>query len=193
MKRCSVCHRLRRRKYFSPRRACKDGLDYRCKACQAARSRQYHADHRPRVTARMRNYHTPHRTQGLARSRRYAACHRERATAKNHYRFAHTPTMWQFKYYKRMTFYSKWDTEKRQPRAATVFAANAERWMKIHLPCPGRGWDLHVDKTPKHPFGYFGPGGFRWLQRADVHQKLELSRAIQIVEAAGYTLSRSHE
>jgi len=181
MKTCTKCGQRKSVLQFS-------GFESRCKQCCASRSRKYHRHHRIAQCRRMTAYHNSHKQQAKTRAQKYAAAHRELATAKNHYRFAHCPQMWQFKHYHNMKFYHRWDTAKNKPKAAVTFAHNAEIWMQQHCPCPGAGWELHIEKTVKYPNGYFGPGGFRWLRRADVHQKMELATAMRIVEAAGYTI-----
>jgi hypothetical protein len=115
----------------------------------------------------------------------YYATHKERKSAYHYYHMAHTPNKPYFEFYKNMIFCPEWDTAKGTPKARSVFARKAEVWMKQHLPCPGKGWDLHVEKTPEHPFGYFGPGGIRWRHETEIRSKSEIAEAIRKLKAYG--------
>lgn len=146
----------------------------------------YRATHKKELAIKGREWYQTHKKEKGVRDKAFRESHREWGTARRHYYMAHSVKHPQFGSYKSMKFYPKWDTAKGTPRATVVFSKNAEKWMKAHCPCPGKGWELHVEKTSRHPFGYFGPGGIRWMERIDRHQKIELAKALRIVEGAGY-------
>jgi hypothetical protein len=166
---CDTPHRFA--KLFDTNKRAADGLHSQCKACR----KRYRSTHKAQQTA-------------------YLESKKERQTAWNHYKWAHTPNQPNFKHYQHMQFHQAWDTAPGTPDAAAVFAANAVLWIKAHCPAPRPGhlWALHVDKTEKYPFGYFGPDGIRWMPRIDMHQKLELAQAMRIVEQAGYIVIPAH-
>lgn len=107
-KRCARCGEEKPRADFSRNRNYPDGLQYRCKACDAtyraanrekivayqatyyaqnresesARLAAYYLKHREKVLARNAAYRSDHREQQLAYSAAYAAAHREQNAAK---------------------------------------------------------------------------------------------------------------
>jgi hypothetical protein len=169
MKTCTTCRAPKPLTEFHRHRRTRDGYAPICKTCRG-------------------RYLDAHRVESAARDARYNAAHRERITAKNHYRWAHSPKAAAFSSYKNMVFCAEWDTEKDTPNACVAFSRNAENWMLAHCKCPGVGWELHVEKTPDYPCGYFGPTGIRWVNRSDLHENIELARALRIIERAGYTV-----
>ena len=71
--------------------------------------------------------------------------------------------------YKNMLIYSLWD-----PRInGSTIGQTAKLimyWMRENnCANPGLGFELHVLKTRKHPYGFFGPGGIVWRHKMDRH------------------------
>jgi hypothetical protein len=68
--------------------------------------------------------------------------------------------------YKNMAFYDAWNPKKGGLRVVGAL------WIRKNLgPRPSEHHQLHVLKTKKHPFGFFGPGGIAWRRRMDRHDQ----------------------
>jgi hypothetical protein len=122
------------------------------------------------IHGRFKGVHPPRRE---ARTDFYNSAH-------DHYFSAHHSTSPHYTLYRFMMFHPEWDLGKGLKTAASVFASNAEQWaiknQMAQRPEPGR--QLHVRKTSKHPFGYFGPGGVIWAARVDVHDRQFIRDAV---------------
>lgn len=84
LKRCSKCHEWKPRDAFSRNRTLGDGLQRRCKACNAAyyvanheRVAAYREANRERLQQYYAEYYSAHHEEELKRSRKYDATHRE--------------------------------------------------------------------------------------------------------------------
>jgi hypothetical protein len=68
--------------------------------------------------------------------------------------------------YKRMKFYDKWNPIK----GGSI--VDGCIWIRKNLgPKPGKDWQMHVIKSKKCPFGFFGPGGIIWRHKMDRHDQ----------------------
>jgi len=68
-----------------------------------------------------------------------------------------------YPYYRKVIVFNGWKPYKKAIRTA-VF------WVLENLgPRPSPDHQLHILKTKKHPFGFFGPGGLKWVHGSDRH------------------------
>jgi hypothetical protein len=90
----------------------------------------------------------------------------EYVAIKGHYDIIFNKRRWQYVSYKNMLFFDDWNPKK---GGSIITGAH---WIRKHLgPKPGRDYQLHVLKTKKHPYGFFGPGGIVWRSRMDRHDQ----------------------
>ncbi len=73
--------------------------------------------------------------------------------------------------YFRMKLYKKWD-----PRSNGLSIGQSAQlvvqWMReTDQAKPGLSWQLHVLKTKKYPYGFFGPNGIMWRHKMDRHDQ----------------------
>lgn len=68
--------------------------------------------------------------------------------------------------YKNMSFFDGWNSKK----GGSILTGM--RWILENLgPKPGSNWHIHVIKSKKYPYGFFGPGGIVWRNRMDKHDQ----------------------
>ena len=81
MKQCSKCKSEKDESEFHKNKSKKDGLDHRCKQCQAAYYAAYYAEHREEIAASGAAYRIEHKEEIVASSAAYYAEHREEIAA----------------------------------------------------------------------------------------------------------------
>lgn len=83
-----------------------------------------------------------------------------RAISSHYYQFHNRP------YARKMAFFDDWNPDK----GGSLVVGT--RWIRENLgPKPGTDFQLHVLKTKKYPYGYFGPGGIVWRHKMDRHDQ----------------------
>ena len=83
-KTCSTCHACKPVALFRKKRN-------QCKACMAAKQREYRQEHKEEIAAQQREYGQEHREKIAAKNRKYGQENREKIAAKNRKRYANDP------------------------------------------------------------------------------------------------------
>jgi len=82
-KRCSGCGKWCALTEYHKKTAHKDGLDSRCKTCEAAKARAYYEAHKEEIIARSHAYYQAHREEVAASTRAYRATHKDKIVASD--------------------------------------------------------------------------------------------------------------
>jgi len=82
-RRCSGCGKWYALTEYHKKTAHKDGLDSRCKACEAAKARAYYEAHKERIIALSRAYYKAHMEETATTHRAYRAAHKDKIAASD--------------------------------------------------------------------------------------------------------------
>lgn len=90
----------------------------------------------------------------------------EYATVRNHWKNIFDSNDSRHRSYKNIKFYDGWNPDK-----GGSFIAGMDWIIKNIGPKINRHYELHVIKSKKYPYGFFGPGGVVWRNKMDRHDQ----------------------